>query len=179
MAFQSSPRRRCYPVPRPCSVPALGGGAFQGEPSLLLNCETRQFRPCYHLCFCPFTRNRGERAIWASLFPALPGTQDSPSVGAWLVLACPCHSGGPMTHVGTAQSSASWMSVLLGAEVAVIKHTSLYFESGDSTAENIGNLISFTKVGLQIRCFPVMVWLNSCRDTALLDLSSGDPGPWP
>ena len=103
MALHSSPRRRCCPLPRPCSVPALGGGAFQGGPSLL-NCETRQCRPCSHLCFCPFTRNHGESATWASLFPALPGTQDSPSVGAWLVLACPCpcHSGGPMTHVGTA-----------------------------------------------------------------------------
>lgn len=139
MAFQASPRRRCYPVPRPCSAPALGGGAFQGEPSLLLNCETHQFRPCYHLCFCAFTRNHGESATWASLFPALPGTQDSPSVGAWLVLACPwpCHSVGPVTHSGTAQSSASWRSVLLGAEVAVTKHTSLYFESGDSTADQV------------------------------------------
>lgn len=42
--------------------------------------------------------------------------------------------------------------MLLGAEWAVKKHTGLYFESGDSTAKNTGNLIGFTKVGLQFWC---------------------------
>ena len=69
--------------------------------------------------------------------------------------------------------------MLLGAEAAITKHTSLYVESGDSTAGNTGNLIGSIKVGLQARCFPVMVWLNSWRGTALCDLLFGDPGPRP
>ena len=68
---------------------------------------------------------------------------------------------GPVTHVGTAQSLASWTSVLLGAEAAITKHTSLYVGGGGPTAGNTGDPISFTKVGTHIRCFPVMVWLNS------------------
>ena len=68
------------------------------------------------------------------------------------------------------------MSVLLGAEWAVTKHTGLYFESGDSTAKNTGILLGFTKVGLQIWCsqgFFLFVFLKSLQGTSLLDLPLG------
>lgn len=42
------------------------------------------------------------------------------------------------------------MSVLFEAERAGTKHTSIYFESDDSTTKNIGNLIFFTKADAQI-----------------------------
>lgn len=50
--------------------------------------------------------------------------------------------------------------MLLGAEWAVKKHTGLYFESGDSTAKNTGNLIGFTKGWFTILVFPVMLFVR-------------------
>ena len=99
------------------SVPAPGGRAFQVKPSLLLNCETRWFRHCYHCSVSAASHGTtAGRAIhcgqsetlWAERSRRLC-FQLSRALRTHLLwelgragLPLPLPLRGPVTHVGTA-----------------------------------------------------------------------------